>query len=134
LTAYIRNGYIRDGYKLTQREACVKHDASSHPPLTTSGFHILLALADGERHGYAIAKEVEQATDGAVMLGPATLYRTIKQFVADGWIVETTAEDEERRRSYRLTPRGRRVAQAEAERLANVVRIARERRLLPAHA
>jgi DNA-binding PadR family transcriptional regulator len=94
----------------------------------------LLALADGERHGYAIAKEVEQATVGAVMLGPATLYRTIKQFVADGWIVETTAEDEERRRSYRLTPRGRRVAQAEAERLANIVRIARERRLLPAHA
>jgi DNA-binding PadR family transcriptional regulator len=112
----------------------VKHDASPHLPLTTSGFHILLALADGERHGYVIAKEVEEATGGSVMLGPATLYRTIKQFVADGWIVETTAQDEERRRSYRLTPRGRRVAQAEAERLANVVRIARERRLLPAHA
>ena len=112
----------------------MKHDASPHQPLTTSGFHILLALADGERHGYVIAKEVEGATGGAVMLGPATLYRTIKQFVADGWIVETTAQDEERRRSYRLTPRGRRVAQAEAERLANVVRIARERRLLPAHA
>jgi DNA-binding PadR family transcriptional regulator len=102
-------------------------------PLSPSGFQILLALAEGEMHGYLIAKEIEHATGGTVVLGPATLYRTIKQLLADGWIAETTADDEERRRSYRLTPRGRRVAQAEAERLERVVRLARARRLLPAH-
>ena len=101
------------------------------PPLSPSAFHILLALADGDRHGYAIAKEVEDATLGSVLLGPATLYRTIKQLLADGWIAEIDGDDE-RRRIYRLTPRGRRVAQAEALRLERVVRMARERRLLPA--
>jgi DNA-binding PadR family transcriptional regulator len=100
-------------------------------PLSASGFHILLTLADGERHGYAIAKEVEDATHGAIGLGPATLYRTIKQFLADGWIAEVDGDDE-RRRVYRLTPRGRKVAQAEAQRLEAVVKVARERRLLPA--
>ncbi|MEA2722085.1 MAG: hypothetical protein QOJ39_3949 [Candidatus Eremiobacteraeota bacterium] len=100
-------------------------------PLSSSGFHILLALADGERHGYAIAKVVEDETNGAVVLGPATLYRTIKQFLADGWIAEIDGDDD-RRRVYRLTPRGRKVAQAEAQRLESVVRVARERRLLPA--
>lgn len=110
----------------------MRHDAvTSSLPLSTSGFHILLALADGERHGYAIAKEVDDATRGAISLGPATLYRTIKQFLADGWIAEVGGDDD-RRRVYRLTPRGRRIAQAEAERLEAVVRVARERRLLPA--
>ncbi|HEX3551132.1 MAG TPA: PadR family transcriptional regulator [Candidatus Elarobacter sp.] len=106
-------------------------EAHESAPLSTSGFHILLALADGDRHGYAIAKEVEDATRGAVSLGPATLYRTIKQLLADGWIAEVDGDDE-RRRVYRLTPRGRKVAVAEAQRLEAVVRMARERRLLPA--
>jgi DNA-binding PadR family transcriptional regulator len=106
-------------------------DVHESLPLSPSAFHILLALADRDKHGYAIAKEVEDTTDGAIVLGPATLYRTIKQLLADGWIVEIDADDE-RRRVYRLTPRGRKVAQAEAQRLEHVVRMARERRLLPA--
>lgn len=106
------------------------HDDS--PSITAAAFHILLALAEGEQHGYAIAKAIERETGGGMILGPATLYRTIKQLLADGWIEETTAEDEDRRRSYRLTARGRRVAQAEAVRLDAIVRLARRRRLLPA--
>ena len=106
-------------------------DAAGSAPLSATGFHILLTLADGERHGYAIGKDVEDATQGAIVLGPATLYRTIKQFLADGWIAEVDGDDE-RRRVYRLTPRGRKVAQAEAQRLEAVVKVARERRLLPA--
>jgi DNA-binding PadR family transcriptional regulator len=106
-------------------------DRHESAPVSSSSFHILLALADGDRHGYAIAKEVEDATQGATMLGPATLYRTIKQLLADGWITEVDGDDE-RRRVYRLTPRGRRIAQAEAHRLQTLVSMARERRLLPA--
>jgi len=103
------------------------------PALTAATFHILLALAEGDIHGYAIAKEVELATDGAVVLNPATLYRTLRQLLTDGWIAEGDADpDDARRRAYHLTARGRRIAQAEAQRLLNVVRIARERRLLPA--
>jgi DNA-binding PadR family transcriptional regulator len=101
-----------------------------------SAFHILLALADGERHGYSITKEVEEETEGAVRLGPGTLYRMLKQLLDDEWIVEVERSDDDdpRRRYYRLTPRGRRIAQAEAARLANLVRLARTRRLLPAGA
>jgi DNA-binding PadR family transcriptional regulator len=101
--------------------------------VSTSAFHILLALADGERHGYAITREVAEETDGEVKLGPGTLYRMLKQLLDDEWIVEIDRADADdpRRRYYKLTPRGRRVAQAEAVRLANVVRLARSRRLLP---
>jgi DNA-binding PadR family transcriptional regulator len=103
-------------------------------PLSPSAFYILLALAAEERHGYSITKEVEDATDGSVRLGPGTLYRLIKQMVLDGWIVEVDRVDSEdpRRRYYRLTPWGRRIARAEAERLAHAVNTARDRRLLPA--
>ena len=102
--------------------------------ISTSAFHILLALADGERHGFAITREVAQETDGEVKLGPGTLYRMLKQLLDDEWIVEVDLPDADdpRRRYYKLTPRGRRIAQAEAVRLANVVRLARARRLLPA--
>jgi len=104
--------------------------------ISMSAFHILLALADGERHGYSITKEVEEETEGAVRLGPGTLYRMLKQLLDDGWIVEVERADETdpRRRYYRLTNRGRRIAQAEAARLANLVRLARNRRLLPSGA
>jgi DNA-binding PadR family transcriptional regulator len=104
--------------------------------ISTSAFHILLSLAEGERHGYAITREVAEETDGEVKLGPGTLYRMLKQLLDDEWIVEIagTDADDPRRRYYKLTPRGRRVAQAEAQRLANVVRLARSRRLLPAGA
>ncbi len=104
-------------------------------PLSPSAFHILLALAEGERHGYSISKEVEAATDGLVKLPPGTLYRLIKQMSADGWINEAGHDDageDQRRRNYRLTDRGRRIAEAEAQRLDELVRIARERKLLPA--
>jgi DNA-binding PadR family transcriptional regulator len=103
-------------------------------PLSPSAFYILLALAAEERHGYSISKEVEEATNGSVRLGPGTLYRTIKQMVLDGWIVEVDRVDSEdpRRRYYRLTPWGRRIARAEAQRLEDAVRTARSRRLLPA--
>jgi DNA-binding PadR family transcriptional regulator len=104
--------------------------------VSTSAFHILLALADGERHGYAITREVAEETDGEVKLGPGTLYRMLKQLLDDEWIVEIDRADADdaRRRYYKLTTRGRKVAQAEAARLANVVRLARARRLLPSGA
>lgn len=110
-------------------------DPRSALPLSPSAFHILLALAEGERHGYSISKEVEAATGGLVKLPPGTLYRLIKQMSSDGWIHEAGAPDageDQRRRSYRLTERGRRIAEAEAQRLEDLVRIARERKLLPA--
>lgn len=84
--------------------------------------------------GYAIGKEVEEQTDGTVKLGPGTLYRLLKKLTDDGWIVEIEATDDEheRRRTYRLTPRGRAIAQAEARRLDALVTVARSRRILPA--
>ena len=111
-------------------------DLASPLPLGARPFHILLTLADGDRHGYSIGKEVEEATNGAIRLGPGTLYGLLKQMVDDGWIAEVRSapDDDPRRRNYRLTPRGRRIAQAEAERLADLVRVARSRRLLPAGA
>jgi len=104
-------------------------------PLSPAAFQIMLALADGERHGYAIIKEVEGRTEGRVRLGPGTLYGTLKRLV-DGGLVEESDErpdaalDDERRRYYRLTAFGRRVAAAEAERLASLVAAARAKNLL----
>ena len=99
-------------------------------PLTTAGFQVLLSLADGEKHGYAIAKEVKRRTVGRVQLRPATLYTVLKRFLADALIDETIerpdpALDDERRRYYRLTDRGRRVLEAEAKRLEETLRQAR---------
>jgi DNA-binding PadR family transcriptional regulator len=109
-------------------------DSLSSISLSASAFRILLALANGERHGYAVAKEVEASTGGAMRLGPGTLYRLIKQMVEDGWIAEVERTDpaDSRRRYYHLTPRGRSIAAAEAERLVVLVRLARSRKLLPA--
>jgi DNA-binding PadR family transcriptional regulator len=97
-----------------------------------SAFHILLALAERERHGYSISKEVEAATGGTIRLAPGSLYRQLKQMHADGWIepVAVAPDDDPRRRYYRLTPWGRQIATAEAQRLEALVRIARDRRLL----
>ena len=98
-------------------------------------FHILLALAADERHGYALLQEVASLTDGEIQLEPGTLYRALHRMLKDGWVVESTRrpaadQDDERRRYYRLTPAGRRVAMAEAERLQRLVNIARAHRLL----
>lgn len=101
-------------------------------PLSSATFYILVALADGERNGASITNEVEELTDGEITLPPGTLYRLIKQLVADGWIVETDHTDDDLRvRYYRLTPRGRELARAEAKRLHDLLRVARVRRLLP---
>ncbi len=104
-------------------------------PLGARTFYVLLALAEGGRHGYGIAKSIELATAGSVRLTPGTLYPLIKQMLTDGWLVEISDEGGDvRRRCYRLTPRGRRVAQAEAQRLAELVRMAHACKLLPAGA
>ena len=104
-------------------------------PLTPAVFQILLALAGGERHGYGIMREIADGSGGKTRLGPGTLYRSIKQMLAAGLIEESgerpdPALDDERRRYYRLTAFGQRVARAEAERLAQLVDTARARRLL----
>ena len=99
-------------------------------PLTPAVFHILLALADADRHGYAISQEVAQRTAGRVRLGPGTLYGTLGRMVEAGLVVERDAD--QRRRYYGLTPLGREVARAEAQRLSQLVAIARDKALLPA--
>jgi DNA-binding PadR family transcriptional regulator len=104
-------------------------------PLTPAVFHILLALADDERHGYAIMREVAQATGGQLQMGPGTLYGTLKRMLAAELVEESDerpdpALDDERRRYYRLTTFGRRVAAAEAERLTRLVRLAQTKRLM----
>lgn len=105
-------------------------------PLTAPMLHTLLALADGDKHGYAIMKEVTRRTDGSVRLSASTLYALVKRAVVDGLIAETDerpdpALDDERRRYYRLTTRGRRVAAAEIERLESIVDMARAKKLVP---
>ena len=101
-----------------------------HLPLTPAVFHVLLALADGDAHGYAIMKEVEARTGGEVRLGTGTLYGIVKRLLADGLVRESAAASTDRRRAYRLTPFGRRVALAEAERLRDMVVAAHAKRLL----
>jgi DNA-binding PadR family transcriptional regulator len=98
-------------------------------------FHVLLALAGDERHGYALLQEVESQTGGEMQLEPGTLYRALHRMLKDGWVAESARrpaadQDDERRRYYRLTPAGRRVASAEAERLSRLVTLARAHRLL----
>jgi DNA-binding PadR family transcriptional regulator len=104
-------------------------------PLTPAVFHILLALADGERHGYAIMQQVASRTEGKMRLGPGTLYGSIKRMLAEDLIEESDERpdpelDDERRRYYRLTQFGQRVAAAEVERLAKLVRVAKSKSLL----
>lgn len=105
-------------------------------PLTPAVFHILLALADGERHGYGIMQEIVLRRESGLRIGPGTLYRSLQRMVDDQLIVEveTRADpqvDDERRRYYRITDFGRHVAHAEAARLEQLVALAREKRLLP---
>jgi len=110
-------------------------ETEPNAPLTPAMFHVLLALAGDDLHGYAILKEVALRTAGEVQLSTGTLYGIIKRLLNDGLISElrsrpAAANDDERRRYYRLTAKGREVAAAEAERLARVVELARSRRLL----
>jgi DNA-binding PadR family transcriptional regulator len=105
-------------------------------PLTPAILHILLALADEDRHGYAIMQEVARLTDGAIRMGPGTLYGTIKRMLAAGLIAEADERpdpdlDDERRRYYRATRLGLRVLRAETGRMAALVNAARAKKVTP---
>ena len=112
-----------------------KRSPESFLPLAASSFQILLSLADEERHGYGIMKEVEARTEGKVRLGPGILYGNIKRMLEEG-LIERSEErpdpesDDERRVYYRLSGFGQRVALAETERLAQLISMARSKRLL----
>jgi DNA-binding PadR family transcriptional regulator len=109
-------------------------DVAPFLPLPTATFHILLSLADGDRHGYGIIQDVEERTQGALRLSPGTLYRTIQRLLELGWIVEPKKPaaplNDPRRRYYRITPAGTAVARAEARRLTQLVRLAKGAGLL----
>ena len=116
------------------------HNSSPNPsallPLTPAVFHILLALTDGERHGYEIMQAIATRSGGTMPIGPGTLYGAIKRLLAAGLIVESDerpdpALDDQRRRYYRLTDFGQQVLRAEAQRLAHLVDLARAKHLLP---
>jgi DNA-binding PadR family transcriptional regulator len=105
-------------------------------PVTPAVFLILLALAEGESHGYGIMQDVDRITNGGTRLGSGTLYRSIQRMLVDGLIEELAIAldnetDDDRRRYYSLTSKGKAVARSEAERLADLVEAARERKLLP---
>ena len=104
-------------------------------PLTPALFHVLLSLAGGDKHGYAIMKDVSGLTEGTVTLSAGTLYGILRRLVSDGMVVETGERpapelDDERRRYYRMTTAGRKLARSEAERLADFLRVARAKRIL----
>ena len=108
-------------------------------PLPLATFHILIALAQEDRHGYAIMLDVEQRTDGELRLSAGTLYRSIQRMLEQGLITETSERpapelDDERRRYYRITPFGAAAARAETQRMANLVRMARVEGLSPGRA
>ncbi len=103
-------------------------------PLRAPVFHILLALAREDLHGLGIAAAVADATEGSVVLGPGTLYRSLKEMARDGFIEEVAApadDDDPRRRYYGITPRGLEQVRGEAERLARIVEVARDGHVLP---
>ena len=124
---------------MTEHEAVPRGAAAPPLPETTPAmFHILLALADGERHGYAIMQQVEKSTHGEIRLPPGTLYRSIKRLLNDG-LIEVADErpevedDDARRRYYQITELGRATAAAEARHLAEIVGLARSKNLLQGH-
>ena len=109
--------------------------SDSQAPLTPAMFNVLLALADEDKHGYAILKEVTEQSEGEVQLSTGTLYGIMKRLLADGLIVEVRREisgDDPRRRYYHLTDEGRALAAAEATRIHRLLIRARRKRLLPA--
>lgn len=114
-------------------------DADSLLPLPPAAFHILVALADEDRHGYAIMQDVAARTSGAVKLSAGTLYRSVQRMLDQGLIVEVSSRpapemDDERRRYYRITPFGRTVAKAEARRMAEMLKLARASGFAPGKA
>jgi DNA-binding PadR family transcriptional regulator len=110
-------------------------DPEEFLPLTPAVFHVLLALAGGERHGYAIMRDVAESTDGKIKMGPGTLYGTLKRLLEIRLIEESDERpdpkrDDERRRYYRLTGLGERVVRAEAARYQAMVEMARGKKLI----
>lgn len=104
-------------------------------PLPAAAFQILLSLAEGELHGYGIMREVEEQTNGRVRMGPGTLYSSIQAMLEEGLIEEIDGDSEsggiaERRRYYRLTTSGKKVVRSEAEKLAELLRVARAKKIL----
>jgi DNA-binding PadR family transcriptional regulator len=112
-----------------------KTNPESMLPLTPAVFHVLLALASGERHGYAIMQEVDESTEGQIKMGPGTLYGTVKRLL-EAQLIEESDErpdphlDDERRRYYRLSGVGEQVVRAEAQRYADIVKLARGKKLI----
>ncbi|HVQ43150.1 MAG TPA: helix-turn-helix transcriptional regulator [Vicinamibacterales bacterium] len=105
-------------------------------PLQPAVFHILMVLAEGDNHGYAVIGAIAARTDGRVKIGAGTLYRSVQRMLEDGLVTEiderpAPEEDDERRRYYRITPFGRKAAMAETQRLADLVRLARSSGLAP---
>ena len=100
-------------------------------PLTPAVFAILLALADGDKHGYAIMKDVRTPQGGGIEMGPGTLYGTIDRLIRDGFVEESGLSDDERRRYYRLRDEGRAALAAELQRLSAAMNSARGLGLLP---
>jgi len=113
--------------------------ADSLLPLPPAAFHILMAVADEDRHGYAIIQDVAERTGGELRLSAGTLYRSIQRMLEQGLLVETQERpapelDDERRRYYRITPFGTAVARAEARRLMQLVKLARSSGFVPGRA
>jgi DNA-binding PadR family transcriptional regulator len=111
-------------------------DPASFLPLPPATFHILLAVADEDRHGYAIIQDVAARTGNELKLSAGTLYRSVQRMLEQGLIAEPRERpepdlDDERRRYYRITGLGRKVAEAEARRLSQLVRMARQRGFAP---
>jgi len=124
----IYRGYNQRGH--------MRHEIEKHVPLPHATFHILMAVSDVDRHGYAIIQEVAARTNGQIKLSAGTLYRSIQRMLEQGLIVETSERpapelDDERRRYYRITPLGTAVARAETTRLSNLVRLARVHGFVP---
>jgi len=108
----------------------LQREAEEFLPLPPATFHILLAVADEDRHGYAVIQDVAERTGGELKLSAGTLYRSIQRMLEQGLISELSVRpapkfDDERRRYYRITPFGRSVARAEARRLAQMLKLAR---------
>jgi len=112
-------------------------DPASLLPLPAATFHILMSVAEEDRHGYAIIQDVAARTGGGLKLSAGTLYRSIQRMLEQGLLIEARErpeEDDERRRYYRITPYGSAVARAEARRLTQLVRLARQSGFIPGRA
>ncbi len=111
----------------------VRRNANPAKPVTPAVFHILLALSEDAQHGLGIADMVEQATGGSIRLGPGTLYRSLKEMVRDGLVLEIpppAPSEDPRRKFHRITKAGRAVLTREAKRYQQIVELAKERRVL----